>query len=65
VVDYCGVGLPKALDAPDLHRRDISEGESRERVPFGLSSYCYGKSVRVHDKTSGFVSSFIRVSAEV
>jgi len=34
VVDYCGGGLPKALDAPDLHRRDISEGVSREDVSF-------------------------------
>ena len=55
MVDYCGIGLPKALDAPDLYQRDISEGVSREGVSFVLSSCCYDEFVRAR-KISGFVS---------
>jgi len=50
VVDDCGVWLPKPLKALALRRRDISAGESRECVTFGLSSCCCEKFVRVHDR---------------
>ena len=52
-VDYYGVGPPETPDTSDHRQRDISEGENSECVPFGLFSWYYGKSSRVHDRHLG------------